>query len=84
MNTSNYHLIEVKYIAPTDYKGARVKLTSKRFNCSVIRPRDYATNGAMDQAIDELERAGFNIVGAAEWDGVDYIITDTFKPFKAN
>lgn len=82
MQTNNYHLIEVRYLGPTNFRGARMKLTSKRFNCSVIRPRDYATNSATDQGINELEQAGFNIIGAAEWEGSDFIISDTFKPFK--
>jgi hypothetical protein len=77
---TNYHLITVKYIGPSDVRGSRIKLISERFECSKTVSYDYATN-SYDQAIEWLEKHGFNIIGTAEGDKVNYIITDTFKSF---
>jgi hypothetical protein len=37
--------------------------------------------GYYEQAVEWPEKHGFNIVGTAEGDKVNYIISDTFKSF---
>ena len=41
MNTTNYHLFEVKYIPATDKLGSRVKITGGRYGTSKLIPYDY-------------------------------------------
>ena len=53
---NHLHLIKVKYIAATDFQGARVKLTSTRHNKSKIIPFDYQFNNAMRVAINYIKK----------------------------
>lgn len=78
----NYHIIEVKYIGPTDTQGARVKLFSQRLNESKIISFDYSKNSITDMAKDYLETRKFKIVGMGESKMGYAIITDTFKSLK--
>ncbi len=78
MNYPNFHVITVKYLGATNTRGSRVKLTSRRFNQSVIIPFDHQFNNSEDIAADYLKSLDFNVVGLAE----GCVITDTFKPFK--
>lgn len=78
MSIPNLHIITVKYLGPTNFRGGRVKITSQRFGQSVIIPFDHALNNIEDMASAHLVGLGFNIVGLA--DGC--VITDTFKPLK--
>lgn len=76
----NFHAIHIKYMWPTDTKGSRIKLTSKRFEQSVTLYRDSSILHAIDQAADYLTSKGFTLVGTCE-DG-DIILTNTFEPIK--
>ena len=58
----NLHAIHITYLGPTNTKGSRVKLTSKRFKQSVTLYRDYSSSHALDQAIDYLTSRGFSLV----------------------
>ena len=49
------HLIKVKYLSATDFKGTRVKLTSTRHNKSKIIPFDYKFDNALEVAKDYTE-----------------------------
>lgn len=75
----NLHAIHIRYLGPTDTKGSRIKLTSKRFEQSVTLNRDYATN-PLDQATEYLTAHGFSLVGTTD-DGA-IILTTTFEPLK--
>lgn len=76
----NFHAIHVRYIGPTDTRGARIKLKSKRFEQSVTIDRDYSYHLSIDQAAEYLKSKGFTLVGTCD-DG-DTIITTTFEPLK--
>lgn len=83
---TNFHLIEVRYLGPTDTKGSRVKLVSDRFKQSVTISYNYEFNNARDIAMDWLTRNGHNVVGSGEV-GDNYVIVcgaveDRFKPLK--
>ena len=77
----NLHIIKIKYLGPTDNRGARVKLTSERFFGSVTLDYDYSTEPT-EQAVNWLKSHGFKIVGTAEGRNCDYVITSTFKNLK--
>lgn len=47
----NLIAISIRYVAPTNTKGARVKLTVSRFNTSKTIPFDYEHNNAEDTAV---------------------------------
>jgi len=82
----NFHLIEVRYLGPTDTLGSRVKLVSSRFNQSVTIPYNYRFNNARDIAIDWLMAEGHAIVGSGEVNDCYVIVIEAtdkkFKPLK--
>ena len=74
-------MLEIKYLAATNTKGARIKIIDTRFKVSVTLSRDYETDG-IQQAIGYLTDKGYNIVARAqnEINGADYLLSDTFRP----
>jgi len=82
----NFHLIEARYVGPTEHRGSRVILTSSRFSQFKTIAYDYSFNNAKDIAIDWLTKEGHNVVGAGEIRGVDVIVVadsdGIFKPLK--
>lgn len=80
----NYHVIKVKYMGPTNFKGSRIRLTSDRFKQSVTIPYNYDFSTSYEMAECWLMEKGFNIVGLAETIEGYIIITDTFEPLKSN
>lgn len=82
----NFHLIEARYLGPTNTRGSRVKLVSARFEQSVTIPYNYEFNNARDIAIDYLQKQGHNVTGSGEVRGHYVIVvahTDNmFKPLK--
>jgi hypothetical protein len=54
----NLIAISVRYVAPTNTKGARVKLTVSRFNTSKTIPFDYEHNSAEDTAVSFFRSHG--------------------------
>ena len=83
---NNYHLIEARYMGPTNTRGSRVKLVSDRFKESVTIPYDYSFNNTREIAIDYLEKQGHNVIGSGEVRGhYVIVVSDTdgmFKPLK--
>lgn len=71
------HVLKVKYLPPTNTRGSRVKVSSKRFNQFFIFSFKHEMNSCEEMAISELEKQGFHIIGMAE----GYVMSDTFKPF---
>jgi len=69
----HYRGIKAKYLGPTNHKGSRIKITDERFEQSKIIDFGYEYNNTLDQAIDYLEKNGFNIIGYSEMKN-DYII----------
>lgn len=78
----NLHAIEIRFIGPTNTKGARVKLTSCRFNESIIINYDYSKNSIYEIAQEYLESKGFNIIGLAETQKGYMLLSDVFKSIK--
>jgi hypothetical protein len=76
----NYHIIEVRYLGPTNFKGARVSIFSPRFNERKIINFNYEMNSIADMAIDYLIKSDFNVIGKGESKDGYFIITDTFQP----
>ena len=53
--------IEIKYLAPTNYKGSRVKIYDTRHEVSKIISYDYSYNNARDIGIEYLLKKGIEI-----------------------
>lgn len=75
----NYHVLKFKFLAPTDTRGSRIKITSERFESSVTLALKYNDVEPFDQVIEYLTDREFIIIGKAEGKDGMYIITDTFK-----
>ena len=60
--------IKVKYLPPTNHRGARVKIFEPNRQTSVIVPYDYSETNDDTQAFNLLTSKGFNIVARA-YDG---------------
>lgn len=74
----NVHLLKVKYLGPTTFKGSRVKIISERFKQSIILNYDYRFNSEIEIAINYLELNGFEVIGKND----KYIVSSTFKGLK--
>lgn len=72
------HVMKIKYVSPTDYKGSKVKITSEAYKESISLAYNYTFNSALDIAINYLQNMVFEIIGVAE----DYVISTTFKKLK--
>ena len=78
----NYHLLSVKYLGATNYRGSRVKITSDRFEQSVTIPYDYEENTIAGMAQKYLESKGFELVGLGEAKKGYILVSSTFKPLE--
>tara|TARA_R110000751_G_scaffold2473_1_gene13439 strand:- start:1089 stop:1415 length:327 start_codon:yes stop_codon:yes gene_type:complete len=80
---SNFRKINVTFLAPTNYKGARIKLTEpKSFedgkSTAVIISYDYGSGGMVQQALDYLVDKGFNPVSRSSEYNMDTILCDNW------
>lgn len=75
---TNYHILTIKYIGPSNYNGSRIKIISERFKESRTIGYDHEFNNALEGAENWLENHGFNIIGHGEGRDHMYVITDTF------
>lgn len=78
----NYHLIRIKYHGATNSRGSRVSMTSDRFSQRIYIDYDYTMSSIKDMAARDLERKGFEIIGAGELKNEYVLISTTFKPIK--
>ena len=78
----NHHVLKVKFLGATNTKGSRIRITSERFESSVIIPLKFDEFASFDQAIDYLVSKEFNIIGNAEAADGMYVITDSFHNIK--
>lgn len=63
----NAHLILVTFLGPTNSRGARIKLTSQRFERdSVTLEFDHRYSGTFNQAADWLHNRGYTTVASGE------------------
>jgi hypothetical protein len=76
------HLIEVRFLSPTDYLGARVKLHSHRYNESITINYDHNASSVQEIALDYLTKRGFNIIVVGELKSGCIIATSTFRSIK--
>jgi hypothetical protein len=64
---TNYHIVKVKYLPATTYKGSRVKMISERFpNNSLVIDYDYQYNDALSVASAWLNSHGYPVIGQGE------------------
>lgn len=78
----NLHLLHIKYLGATNTLGARIKITSYRFQQSIIINYDYSCSTAYEIAKNHLEKLGFNIIALAELKEGYALLSDTFEPLK--
>ena len=78
----NLNTIEVKFISPTNFRGARVKMTSLRFKTSVTISYDYSISNTYDMAQQWLESKGFICEYMSEGRSCYYIHSSTFSDIK--
>lgn len=81
------HLIKVKYKPATDYKGARVRMTSTRHNKSKVIPFDHRFDNALEVAKDYLENdLKYTVEATCEisQDGLQGVLVKEFSEFKPN
>ena len=79
----NYHLLTLKFLPPTNYRVARVKITSPRFKVYVTIPRDYELGMSLvDQAVPYLTGLGYELIGQTETIDGSALLSTTFKPLK--
>lgn len=79
----NFHLIQVTYMPATNTLPTRIKLSSARFEQSIIIPYGYNDSHMTETAERYLQEKGFEIVGLCELGKGDMgIITNTFKGLK--
>ena len=79
----NLHVIEAKYLAPTNTMGARVKLNSMRFpGDSVTFTYNHRYNSILEMAKAWLIKHRYRIVGQAENAKRDsyLLMSSTFQP----
>ena len=82
----HFHLIEAKYLGPTNSRGSKVKLTSLRFpGDSLTVSWNYeGSPNLLDQATDALNNIGVKVSGYGydEKKGTYMLATETFEPIK--
>jgi hypothetical protein len=79
----NLHTFKIKYIGPTDTKGSRVKITSERYEQSVVIDYGSTHSQIFDVAIEYLNERGFDIqFTASGMNNTVYLMSEAFKPLK--
>ena len=78
----NKHIIKVKFLGPTNHRGARIKLYSGRYNQSVTLDYSYHVGNVYNQAAMWLNYNGFEPLAMGEGREHYYIICETFKLLK--
>ena len=78
---NNMRAIKVKYLAPTNYKGSRIKIIEERFERvdTFTMPFNYAIGNGTEQAIQHLQNKGINLIGKAEVKGETILFSDSWK-----
>ena len=79
---NHFQLIEVRFLGPTNYKGARIKLIDHRFEQSKTLSYDYSIGDTKDQAEKILKGAGYEIIGFSSSKDSYFIFVDNFEPIK--
>ena len=77
----NLNTIEIKFIPPTTFRGAKIKLTSPRFESSVTISYEYSNtswSSTYELAQEWLESKGFVCEYMSEGRSCYYIHSSTF------
>lgn len=91
LEAPNYRQIKVKYLAPTNHNGSRIKIYEpKRYNNDKTQGKIfsycYKTGDVQEQAFNILKNNGFNIVcKASEFENYIFLCdnwADDFKQIK--
>ena len=81
MRLPNLRSLEVKFYAPTDHRGARVRVRDLRG--TIKKPLwisySYTHDNAHDQARAYLESFGWSFVGQTETPEVNLLLTADFR-----
>jgi hypothetical protein len=75
----NLRAFEIKYISPTDTKGARVSINDLRHNKRKIIYFDYEENNIKDMANKYLKECGIICLYGCETKKSYIILTDNFN-----
>ena len=76
----NYRTFEVKYLSPTNTKGARVKILDRRRGGTVTIPFDYEIDGIYNMAEKYLkDERNIDIIGLSEMNHSYLMFTDNFE-----
>lgn len=77
----NMRAIRIKFLAPTNYKGSRIKITEQRFDFvdSITLSYDYQIGNGTNQAIGYLQKRGINLVGKAEVKNETILFSDSWQ-----
>ena len=77
----NLQMIEIKYLSPTNTKGAKIKLIDTRFEVSETLNYDYEIDDLINQAIQHLKNKGFNVIFKSydELNAKYYVFVDNFE-----
>ena len=77
----NLQMIEIKYLAATNTKGARIKLIDTRFKVSEILNYDDIDD-LINQAVKHLNNKGFDVIFKSydELNKKYYVFIDNFEP----
>ncbi len=78
----NINTIEVKFMAPTNTRGAKIKITSLRFNSSIIINYDYTMSNIYDMAAVYLVSQGITSDFVSEGKNCYYIHSLIFADIK--
>jgi hypothetical protein len=76
------HLVEIRYLAPTNTKGARVRLKSLRFREGITIPYNYEKNSILDIGVEFLENLGISPKFVGETPDGYILGVEEFTPLK--
>jgi len=63
LDVRNYRVFTIRFLGPTDTRGARVKLIDYRHKTSKVIPYSYEHTTAISDAIVYLNSIGIKVVG---------------------
>lgn len=83
-----YHIVKVTYLPASRAHGARLRITSEKYEQSLLISRYEHmfenTDSVAEMGAIYLRSLGFNIIGVGKGYAAKsmYVISDTFKPLK--
>jgi len=68
----------VKFLGPTNYRGARVRITDMHRRESIVIDYDYVFNNCLEIAAEYLKKLGIECICRTGDKEKDYLLTDNF------